>query len=115
MTSFADNRFDIGRVISRTISVITGNFVQLGLFALIMFGGPGILMQVPAVVITSLSGQIGSAAAAVLGIAAVIIVVNGLIGPAVSLISLVGSASIYFELRGSRDGVGIEALANVFK
>lgn len=43
------------------------------------------------------------------------LVVNGLIGPAISLISLAGSAVIYVELRGSRDGVGVEALADVFR
>jgi hypothetical protein len=43
------------------------------------------------------------------------ILVGGILGSVINLVFLVGTAVLYFELRGSRDGVGVEALLEVFR
>jgi hypothetical protein len=88
MTSFADNRFDLGRVISRTFSVIIGDFVRWTFLSVFMIGGPQLLMTVATSSMTNPTGPIGALAPGFLGGAAGIGIY--LLGLAVLVIANVG-------------------------
>lgn len=88
MTSFAAKRFEIGRVISHTLSVITSNFGPLAGFSLLMFAVPQLVTQAISLAITNSSGVLGSAVASFLGVIALI--VFAIIGVAASVIANAG-------------------------